>query len=88
VISTTKGAEGLAARHGENIWLADTASGFAEGILRLLSDGALRTRLGERGWKTVEERYSLERLQESLDAALPDPNALHPTTTKAKLGCV
>jgi glycosyltransferase involved in cell wall biosynthesis len=88
VISTTKGAEGLAARHGENIWLADTASGFAEGILRLLSDGAQRTQLGERGWKTVEERYSLERLQASLMAALPDPNALHPKTTEAKLGCV
>jgi glycosyltransferase involved in cell wall biosynthesis len=88
VVSTTKGAEGLAARHGENIWLADTASDFADGIIRVLSDSALRARLGERGWKTVEERYSLERLQESLDAALPDRNSLHPKTTEAKLGCV
>jgi len=88
VISTTKGAEGLAARHGENIWLADTASGFAEGILRLLSDGALRSRLGERGWKTVEECYSLERLQESLTAALPDHIVLRRKAREAEPGCV
>jgi len=88
VVSTTKGAEGLAARHGENIWLADTAPEFADAILRLLSDVALRARLGERGWKTVEEHYSLERLQESLAAALPDHSVLHHKAKEAEPGCV
>jgi glycosyltransferase involved in cell wall biosynthesis len=88
VVSTTKGAEGLAARHGENIWIADTAPEFADAIVRLLSDAALRASLGKRGWKTVEERYSLERLQESLTAALPDHRALHPEAAEAEPGCV
>lgn len=70
VVSTTKGAEGLAARHGENIWLADEPQEFADSVVRLLMDPELRAVLGGNGRKTVEERYSLERLQESLDAAL------------------
>jgi glycosyltransferase involved in cell wall biosynthesis len=88
VVSTTKGAEGLEARHGENIWLADTAPEFADAIVRLLSDEALRASLGKRGWKTVEERYSLERLQESLTAALPEHSALHHEVKEAEPGCV
>ena len=70
VVSTTKGAEGLAARHGENIWLADEPQEFADSVVRLLRDPELRAVLGRNGRKTVEDRYSLERLQESLDAAL------------------
>ena len=70
VVSTTTGAEGLAARHGENIWLADEPQEFADSVVRLLKDPELRAVLGRNGRKTVEERYSLERLQESLDAAL------------------
>jgi glycosyltransferase involved in cell wall biosynthesis len=70
VISTTKGAEGLVARHGDNIWLADDARGFADATVRLLTEPALRATIGRNGHKTVEEHYSLERLQECLDAAL------------------
>jgi glycosyltransferase involved in cell wall biosynthesis len=70
VVSTTKGAAGLAAAHGDNIWIANKPEEFAHAVIHLLSDSNLRARLGRRGWETVEERYSLERVKQSLDAAL------------------
>jgi len=73
VISTAKGAEGLACRHGDNIWIANTSQEFGDGVLRLLADHSLRARLGERGWQTVKEQYSWERLHERLESALRMP---------------
>jgi glycosyltransferase involved in cell wall biosynthesis len=73
VVSTSKGAEGLACRHGDNIWIANTPDEFAHAVVRLLSDSSLRARLGERGWETVKEQYSWERLHQCLDAALRMP---------------
>jgi len=70
VVSTAKGAAGLAAFHGDNIWIANTPVEFADAVVRLLADSNLRARLGRRGWETVRERYSLERVKQSLDAAL------------------
>jgi glycosyltransferase involved in cell wall biosynthesis len=70
VVSTAKGAEGLAARHGDNIWIANTPEEFSNAVLHLLSDSGLRARLGSRGWETLREQYSCERLQERLEAAL------------------
>jgi polysaccharide biosynthesis protein PslH len=47
VVSTAAGAEGLAVRHSQELYLADTPSDFATAVLRLLADGAERTRLGQ-----------------------------------------
>lgn len=82
VVSTTKGAEGLAVRHRDNIWIADNPLEFADAVVRLLSDSKLRASLGRQGWETVQERYSWERLQESLEAALFGVKA-----AEAKPGC-
>jgi len=70
VVSTAKGAEGLAARHGENIWLANTPEGFGQAILHLLSDPELCARLGQNGWETVREHYSWERLEERIETLI------------------
>ena len=70
VISTAKGAEGLAAHHGENIWIADGPEEFSGAVLRLLSDASLRARLGRKGWETVQEHYSSECLRERVEAIL------------------
>jgi len=70
VVSTAKGAAGLAAFHGDNIWIANTPVEFADAVVGLLSDSNLRARLGRRGWETVQERYSWERAKESLETAL------------------
>jgi polysaccharide biosynthesis protein PslH len=70
VISTAKGAEGLSTRHGENIWIAENPEEFINGVIRLLSDRDLRVSLGRKGWETLREHYSLERLCESIEALL------------------
>jgi glycosyltransferase involved in cell wall biosynthesis len=62
VVSTSKGAEGLAVTPGENILLADTAQGFAQATLRLLEDPELRARLARNARQLVQERYSWSRI--------------------------
>jgi len=58
VVSTTQGAEGTEAVHGENIWIADNPESFAEGVQRILEDADLRESLGRKGRETVERVYS------------------------------
>lgn len=60
VVSTRVGAEGLAARDGENILLRDAASGFALAIAEIVSDRSLRERLGRAARRTVESTYAWE----------------------------
>jgi glycosyltransferase involved in cell wall biosynthesis len=49
VVSTSIGAEGLGAAHGEHLWIADDPPAFAEAVERLWRDRALRERLGQAG---------------------------------------
>jgi len=69
VVSTTLGAEGLGARDGEHLLLADNAEDFAGATLRLLNDGALCERLGAAGRALYEEQFTWpaawRRLEES-----------------------
>jgi glycosyltransferase involved in cell wall biosynthesis len=58
VVSTSIGCEGLAAIEGDNILIRDDPAAFAEAILRVLADDALRRRLGEHGRATAERLYS------------------------------
>jgi len=60
VVSTSQGVEGTKARHGENVWIADSPEAFAAGVQRVLEDNDLRNRLGREGRKTVERLYSWE----------------------------
>jgi len=57
VVSTQLGAEGLPARHRENLLLADSPAEIVEAVLVLLGDEALRRRLGEAGRRLVEEQF-------------------------------
>ncbi|CAG0937507.1 polysaccharide biosynthesis protein PslH [Thermoflexales bacterium] len=57
VVSTTKGAEGIDARHGDHLLVADDAASFADCTLRLLRDVNLRQRLAANARRLVEERY-------------------------------
>ncbi|MGN6697941.1 MAG: glycosyltransferase family 4 protein, partial [Thermomicrobiales bacterium] len=58
VVSTSKGAEGLALIAGEHLLLADTPADVAAATLRLLQDDALALRLGQQGRAWVRQRYS------------------------------
>lgn len=58
VISTSKGAEGLAVTPEVNILLADEPVQFVQQTIRLLHDADLRQRLAENGRRLVEEQHS------------------------------
>jgi glycosyltransferase involved in cell wall biosynthesis len=45
VVSTTSGCAGLGLRHGETVWIGDGAAAFAEGVITLLHDPAMRARM-------------------------------------------
>jgi len=60
VVSTTVGAEGLRARHGEHLLLADGPSAFADAVTRLLACKEHRDRLGMAGRLLMEKEFTWE----------------------------
>lgn len=58
MVSTTIGAEGLGLADGRDLLMADTADAFAEAVVRLIRDPALRAALGVQGRQTAVERFS------------------------------
>jgi len=66
VVSTPKGAEGIAARHDEHLLLAGEADNFAAHCLRLLNDPPLQARLGQAGHALVLREYDRAANQERL----------------------
>jgi glycosyltransferase involved in cell wall biosynthesis len=67
VVSTTIGVEGLPARHGENLLIADDAWHFADSVSQLLTNSALRARLGETGRALFESEFTWEAAWQKLD---------------------
>ena len=65
-LSTSVGCEGLYVKDGVEILIADTPQGFADAVLRLLKDPALRAGLRERGRALVEVRYGWDVIGETL----------------------
>jgi polysaccharide biosynthesis protein PslH len=68
VISTSLGAEGLLARDGENLLLADSPEAFARAVVRVLREPTLAARLAEGGRRTVEVNYDWRRVYPAWDA--------------------
>jgi glycosyltransferase involved in cell wall biosynthesis len=62
VVSTRVGAEGLDARHGENILVAADSTGMAEWVIRAIRDGGLRDRIRAGGRALVSTEHDPERL--------------------------
>ena len=58
VVSTTVGAEGIAATHKKDILVADTPDEFIQYCIKLLQDPQYGTEIGEAARKLVEENYS------------------------------
>jgi polysaccharide biosynthesis protein PslH len=67
VVSTSIGAEGLGARDGEHLLIADGAPAFAEAVSRLLTCSSLRAALGNAGRLLVEKEFTWETAWGSLD---------------------
>lgn len=60
VVTTSKGAEGLDVIDGKHLLLADTAEEFANAVILILRDEALRQRLAAAGLELVRSSYSWE----------------------------
>lgn len=58
VISTSKGAEGLAVRHNEHLLIADTPRAFAKAVIVVLKNTPLRQRLAANAYELVSRRYN------------------------------
>lgn len=58
IVSTSQGCEGLDARDGENLLVADTPERFADAVMRILVEDGLRRRLQSAARRTAEESYS------------------------------
>jgi glycosyltransferase involved in cell wall biosynthesis len=67
VVSTTLGAEGLGARDGEDLLLADGGPAFAEAVSRLLACTELRERVGAAGRLLLEKEFTWETAWKKLD---------------------
>jgi glycosyltransferase involved in cell wall biosynthesis len=59
VVTTTMGMEGIEAKNGVDLLIADTAEEFADNCTRLLEDAALRDRLAKAGQSLVREKYDI-----------------------------
>ncbi len=59
VIANPVGAQAEMVRHGENGFLVQTPQQWVEAVRCLMSDAALRARMGEAGRQRVEEEYSV-----------------------------
>jgi glycosyltransferase involved in cell wall biosynthesis len=60
VISTAKGAEGLAVRDGTHLLIAETADEFVQAVHRLWNDERLARELAANGLELVQQSYSFE----------------------------
>ena len=69
VVSTTIGAEGLGARPGEHLLVADDPEEFASAIARLLESPDLRARLGAAGRALYLDRYTWASAWKRLEEA-------------------
>ncbi len=67
VVSTTVGAEGLGARHGEHLLLADGPASFEKEVSRLLACREMRDALGWAGRLLMEKEFTWEIAWQNLD---------------------
>ena len=67
VVSTSVGAEGLPARHSENILLADSPESFAAAVTRLLESPMERQRIGRAGREQYERDFTWNAAWSALD---------------------
>ena len=68
LVSTSIGCEGIAAADGEHLLVADDPQEFARGIVRILDDPTLASRLARNGRSMVEAHYSWPSVLQQLEA--------------------
>ena len=68
VVSTSLGIEGLDVTDGEHFLRADSAEAFSRGVLSLLDDADLRTRVASAARRLMEERFSWSSVARQFEA--------------------
>jgi glycosyltransferase involved in cell wall biosynthesis len=77
VVTTSKGAEGLAVEHGEHILIADSPDAFATEVLRVMDDFVLRARLAANGRRLVQRLYTWDRIGNRLEQVIEEARTVH-----------
>jgi polysaccharide biosynthesis protein PslH len=62
VVSTSSGCAGVGLRHGVNVWIADSAESFADGVAMLLGDRDLLQRIAAEGRRHAEEHFGWRQI--------------------------
>jgi glycosyltransferase involved in cell wall biosynthesis len=68
IVTTTIGLEGIEARPGEDVLVADTPDDFADSVVGVLNDPHLQDRLATRGRRLAVTRYDWRVVLKQLDA--------------------
>lgn len=68
MVTTSVGCEGIDVADGRTALISDGAAGFAGAVLRLVADGALRSRLAGAGRELFEERYTWSGIRDRVAA--------------------
>ena len=69
VVTTSFGNEGIGARCGEELMVADTPESFAEAVITLLKDEAQRDRIARNGSAFAARHFSMETVLERIASA-------------------
>jgi len=69
VVATSKGCEGIDAKDGRDILVADTAEAFAASVLRIMGNPAMGTKLAMNARRLVLERYTWEQAANIMNQA-------------------
>lgn len=72
VVATPMASEGMYARHGEQLLIADNAQAFAESVIRLYRDEALWTSLSDAGLENVKQHFSFQSAVDHLHNLLTE----------------
>lgn len=72
VISSTVGAEGIEARSGEHLILADDPGAFAEACVRVCREESLRARLATAGYHLVNSQYQWSSIRSVVKSFVKD----------------
>jgi glycosyltransferase involved in cell wall biosynthesis len=67
VVSTSIGAEGLGAHHGESVLIADTPQDFVTAVGNLLTDDKLRQKIAAKGREQYEHKFTWPIAWKALD---------------------
>lgn len=70
VAATTRGLGGIQARPGKDILIADNPAEFAENVIMLMEDSALREGIRENAYRLVKEKYFWPNIAEKLNEKL------------------